>query len=58
MVISTNIVTKSGEKKRRRIDNETLLFTMLVYYSCGLCAFPNMAINANIARKSGENILH
>ena len=27
---------------------------MLVHCSCGLCAFPNMAIDANIARKSGE----
>ena len=27
---------------------------MLVHCSCGLCAFSNMAIDANIARKSGE----
>ena len=42
------------KKKRKRIDTQILLLTMLVHCSCGLCTFPNMAINANIARKSGE----
>ena len=54
MVISANIVTKSGEKrKRKRIDTLTQLLTMLAYCICGLCAFPNMAINANIAGNLG-----
>ena len=43
-----------GKKMRKRVDTQTLLLTMLVHCSCGLCTFPNMAINANIARKSGE----
>ena len=54
MVIGANIVTKSGQKQRKRIDTQILLLAMLVHRSCGLCAFPNMAINANIARKSGK----
>ena len=53
-IVIANIVTKSGEKKRKTIDTQTLLLTMLVHYPCGLCAFPNMEINANIARKSGK----
>ena len=38
MVTSANIITKSGGKKRNRIDTQALL----------------LAINANITRKSGE----
>ena len=40
-------------KNRKRINTQTQLLTMLVHWSCGLCTFPNMAINANIARESG-----
>ena len=44
---------KVREKKREKEQTLILLLTMLVHCSCGLCTFPNMVINANIARKSG-----
>ena len=38
------------EKKNKHLD----MVVDNVHRLCGLCTFPNMSINANIARKSGE----
>ena len=43
---------KNSNKIRIKIGMCSLLVTMLGYCLHGLCAFPNMVINANIARKS------
>ena len=46
-----------GKKGKKRIDMmQTVVDSVgvvLTWSVRGLCAFPNMAINANIARKSG-----
>ena len=40
---------KIREKRGKRID---AIVDNVEYCLCGLCTFPNVAINANIARKS------
>ena len=46
-VIQMKKIGKNREKNRDGV-------VMLLSYLHGLCAFPNMAIDVNIARKSGK----
>ena len=50
MVINANIAIKSGKSGRK----EKTVIDNVGYCWHGLCTFPNLVINVNIVRKSGN----
>ena len=52
MVSNVNTMTKSGKNQEKKERHEVKLLIMLRYSLHGLCAFPNMVVKVNIARKS------
>ena len=55
MVSNVNIMRKSGKIRKKKERHDVELLIMLRYSLHGLCAFPNMVIKGNIARKSEKN---
>ena len=55
MVSNVNIMRKSGKIRKKKERHDVELLIMLRYSLHGLCAFPNMVIKVNIARKSENN---
>ena len=52
MVRNVNIMRKSGKNQEKKERHDVELLVLLRYSLHGLCAFPNMVIKVNIARKS------
>ena len=56
MVSNVKIMRKSGKNQEKKERHDVELLVLLRYSLHGLCAFPNMVIKINIARKSEKQL--